>query len=101
MSCSTVPYSVRVDQETLLNLFLGRGEINIVLDGYKTTIQEIRDRHVRDEDEGVEYHKIAIRGVSDNPKIVYVDGMGTLTVQGDTNSSFNLELEIHLQDDYS
>lgn len=97
MSYQTVLYEVRIDRDQLLKLFLGHGDLLITLEGHTTTVEEISDRHVICELNGVELHSVKIHGVSDDPEVTCVDGIGILKpVVG--SQAFTLSLELHLQD---
>ncbi|KKT54332.1 MAG: hypothetical protein UX08_C0020G0003 [Candidatus Collierbacteria bacterium GW2011_GWB1_45_35] len=100
MSYRTLNYEVSVDRDKLLDLFLGRGNLLITLDGQTTTLQRIYDLgFLRDLDDR-EFYSAKIEGVSDAPNITEVDGKCTLALLNFNRDIFILNLELHLQDQY-
>ena len=97
MSFKIVKHSVLIDSSTLLDLFLGKAEIQVLDEKNIIFIHEINDQHLLSSNRTVQTHSVKISGTSSNPKIVDVGGMGTITVPSNKNGIV-FDLEIHLED---
>ena len=98
MSYQTVSYEVRIDKDQLLNLFLGQGDLTVTLE-YQTIIIDNISRQVSSGEGDEEFHIVEVRGVSDDPDIMCVDGTGLLKpVTG--SQAFSLTLELRLEDHF-
>lgn len=96
MSYQTVSHEVRIDRDQLLNLFLGLGKLTVNVEEQIITLDEI-SRQVSSGEGDEEFHIVEVRGVSDDPDIMCVDGTGLLKpITG--SQAFALTLELRLED---
>jgi hypothetical protein len=98
MSFQTVHHEVTINGEQLLKLFLGQGKVQTALVGQIITIYEIDDLNVLRVENDVHIYKVKILGVSDDPKVSYVNGKATMKQDG--NGEYVLSLELYLQDQF-
>lgn len=100
MSYRTAFYEVSVSRDQLLDLFFGRGNLLITLEEQTITLQKIYDLILMRDGEGGELYSTKIEGISDNPHVTAVDGVGTLELSNHNTNIFILDLILHLQDDW-
>ncbi len=98
MSYQKVLFGTALDRNQLLDLFLGRGDIQVAHEGQLITVYGINDRHVLREVEDGELHTVNIIGMSASDKVGLVDGQGTLKLNNSNKDLFILNLEINLHD---